>query len=231
MTAENIDQPIREKLAAKRKRLLIALPFLVLLLTKGAVLLSINYLPSHLSWIPSFIGYYLAVVLALIISKRYFFLPIEKIIPKSLRPIPKFRVLFLTIIIPALLPITAFVTQIKNVHFEFVIYIIIFSCVNPIFEEGFWRGIFTFMPGSDFFRILYSASLFSFSHFFWWHYWFKSPMILIPTLISTFIMGIAWMWFMSKEKNLLYPILSHFFVDVFNLSVAVYYGIVSFENF
>jgi membrane protease YdiL (CAAX protease family) len=46
------------------------------------------------------------------------------------------------------LPITAFITQIKSVPFEFIIYIIIFSCINPIFEEVFWRGLLIFLPGN-----------------------------------------------------------------------------------
>jgi len=33
------------------------------------------------------------------------------------------------------------------------------------------------------------------------------------------------MWFMQKQKNLLYPVLSHVAVDIFNLSVAVYTGL------
>lgn len=215
----------------RAKLLLVVLPFLVLLLTKLIILLSVQLFQSKLSWIPGFIGYYLSIVVAFLISKKYLPIPVEQLIPRSFRPVPPFTLLLLTIVIPALLPIMAFITQIGNVPFEFLIYIVIFSCINPIFEEAFWRGLFIFMPGNNLFRILYSAALFSFSHFFLWSYWFKSPMILIPTVISTFIMGIAWMWFMQRWKNLLYPIVSHFFVDIFNLSVAVYYGIIAFENF
>lgn len=215
----------------KANFLLTTLPVLVLVLTKATVLISINYFPSELSWIPSFIGYYSSILLAIYISKKYLSLPIRQILPTSFKPIPPYGLLLVTIIIPALLPITAFITQIKSVPFEFIIYIIIFSCINPIFEEMFWRGLLIFLPGNNFFRISYSASLFSFSHFFLWGYWFKSPMILFPTLISTFIMGVAWMWFMHKQKNLWYPIVSHFLVDIFNLSVAVYFGIVSFGHF
>jgi hypothetical protein len=98
------------------------------------------------------------------------------------------------------LSITAFITQIKSVPFEFIIYSIIFSCINPIFEEVFWRGRLIFLPSNNFFRILYSASLFSFSHFFLWGYWFKSPMILFPTLISTFIMGLLGCGLCTNKK-------------------------------
>ena len=33
------------------------------------------------------------------------------------------------------------------------------------------------------------------------------------------------MWFYQRQKNLAYPILSHALVDIFNLSVAVFYGL------
>jgi membrane protease YdiL (CAAX protease family) len=215
-----------------RAKILVTMsPAFVLLFTKSVILLSITYLPRELSWIPGFVGYYLSISLVILISKRYLSLPFEQLFSASFRPVPKTRLLLLTIVIPALLPISAFITQIGKVPFEFVVYIIIFSCINPIFEEAYWRGFLTFLPGSNLFRITYSAMLFSFSHFFLWNYWFQSPIILIPTLVSTFLMGVAWMLFMQKQRNLVYPILSHFFVDVFNLSVAVYYGIVSFDQF
>lgn len=213
------------------KWFLIISSFLVLLLTKIGIIISIKYFQPEISWIPSFIGYYFSILLMFFIATKYFSFPIKQVFTLSLKPIPKFGLLFWGIIIPALLPIAAFITQIKLVPFEFVIYIIIFSFINPIFEEGFWRGFLNFLPGNGTFRILYTSILFSFSHLFFWSYWFKVPMIIIPTVISTFIMGILWMWFMQKRKNLLYPILSHVLVDIFNLSVAVYYGIISFGQF
>jgi membrane protease YdiL (CAAX protease family) len=213
------------------KFLLVALPFLVLLLTKVVILLSIQYFPSEISWIPGFIGYYLSILLAVFISQKYLALPIRQMLSASFSPMPRFRLLLFTILIPALLPISVFITEIRNVPFDFCIYILIFACINPIFEETFWRGVLFYLPGNNAFRVLYSAALFGFSHFFLWGYWFKSPWILIPTVISTFIMGIAWMWFMNKQKNLIYPIISHIFVDIFNLSVAVYYGLVPVGHF
>ncbi len=56
-------------------------------------------------------------------------------------------------------------------------------------------------------------------------YWLSRPRVLIPVLITTFIMGIAWMWFYLRERSLGYTIASHFVVDVFNLSVAMFMGL------
>ena len=211
-------------------KFLLISPFLVLILTKLGIIFSTNYFRPEISWIPSFLGYYFSIVLVFFIASKYLSLSIKEILTFSFMPVPKFRIIFLAVIIPALLPITAFIFNIKKVPFEFILYIIIFSCINPLFEESFWRGLLNFLPGNKAFRIIYTAALFSFSHYFLWGYWFKFPMIIIPAVISTFIMGILWMWFMQKQNNLLYPIISHFFVDIFNLSVAVYCGFVTFGN-
>ena len=54
---------------------------------------------------------------------------------------------------------------------------------------------------------------------------------MIPTVISTFLMGLLWMHFMNKNKKIMYPILSHIIVDILNLSVAVYSGLINPPGF
>ena len=211
---------------SRLKWFLIISPILVLIITRIGIEFSIKYFRHEIAWIPSFVGYYIAITLMFFIATKYFSLPFRQNLSFSIKPLPKFVLLFWAIIIPALLPLAAFIPNIKYVPIDFIFYIIIFSLINPIFEEGFWRGLLYFIPINNKLRIIYTAGLFSFSHFFFWGYWFKDLLVLIPTLISTFIMGIMWMWFMQKQKNLIYPIISHFFVDFFNLSVAVYFGLV-----
>ncbi|MFW5880876.1 MAG: type II CAAX prenyl endopeptidase Rce1 family protein [Spirochaetota bacterium] len=70
------------------------------------------------------------------------------------------------------------------------------------------------------------AGLFSLSHYVFWDYWYQSAVIMVPTLVSTFVMGVLWMAYTDRTRNIIYPILSHLVVDVLNLSVAVYAGIV-----
>lgn len=209
------------------KWFLIISPLLVLIITRIGIEISIRNFRPEISWIPSFIGYYIAITLMFLIASRSFSLPIRQLFPISFRSIPKFKLLFWGIILPALLPLAGFIPHVKFVTLEFFIYIFIFACINPLFEEGFWRGLLFYLPGNDVFRILYSATLFSFSHLFFWGYWFKTPNVIIPTVISTFIMGILWMWFMLKNRNILYPIISHILVDIFNLSVVIYCGLIS----
>lgn len=101
-----------------------------------------------------------------------------------------------------------------------------FALVNPCFEDAFWRGLLAHMPLSARGRMLVSATLFSFSHYvLWGAYWLASPPILISTCVTTFIMGVCWMWFYQRDGRLIYPILSHLLVDVLNLSVAIFMGI------
>ena len=130
------------------------------------------------------------------------------------------------VLLPALLPIMAFIMHIKDVPTIFILYIIIFSCINPFFEEIFWRGLLVNISGNKNIKAIYSSALFSFSHLLFWSYWFKTSLTIITTMIATFLMGLLWMWFMNKDKKIMYPILSHIIVDILNLSVAVYVGVI-----
>jgi uncharacterized protein len=182
-------------------------------------------LPMRYAWIPSILVYYLCIRLCIAYASKKLNITI-RLRSDSFRPIPRIRYLFWGVIIPALLPLGVFILNIKAVPLPFILYIILFSAINPYFEETFWRGLLSYMPTSSRTRILYSSFLFSFSHFFLLGaYWLAEPHKLIATVISTFIMGILWMWFFNKQKNLLYPMISHFLVDVFNLSVAVFFGL------
>lgn len=213
------------------KLFLILSPFIVLASTRIGIELFTELIRTEISWIPAFGGYYLAVsFIYLILRMRNGIKLLEKV-SFSFRPFPGYGLFIGTILIPALLPLAAFLTQSQYVPSVFYIYIILFALINAPFEEFYWRGILLLIPGSNIFRILFSAGLFSFSHYFFWDYWYKSPIIMIPTLISTFLMGILRMHFMNQRRNLLYPILSHIVVDVLNLSVAVYSGLIDPPSF
>jgi membrane protease YdiL (CAAX protease family) len=132
----------------------------------------------------------------------------------------------LGILIPALLPFPVFLFNLRVVSAGFLWAIVLFAAVNPYFEETFWRGLMDLLPVGPRLRVCCSGILFSFSHFILWGaYWLSKPRILVPTLITTFFMGLCWMWLYQRTRTLLYPILSHALVDVFNLSVAVFCGV------
>lgn len=217
--------------SAIAKRFLLISPLLILIFTRIGIEINIRIFNPKISWIPSFIVYYILIGLTAWVTIHFLKIRIKESILFSFKPVPKKGLLIGTIIIPALLPVSAFITQAHFVPNEYYLYIIIFAFINAFFEEGYWRGLLALLPGNNSFRTLYSAALFSFSHLFFWGYWFKSPIIIIPTAVATFIMGFLWMHFMNKKKNLLYVYLSHVLVDIFNNSVAVYAGLITPEGF
>ena len=212
-------------------RFLLFSPLVVLLLTRFGIELFTSIFNPQISWIPAFFGYYVSIIIVCLIIRYVFNTQILKHLDFKLKPVPRTGLLILTVILPAVLPIAAFITQSQFVPTVFYVYILIFSLINAPFEEIYWRGILAFLPGNNIFRNLFSAGLFSFSHFVFWDYWYNSPIIMIPTVVSTFVMGLLWMHFMNKRKNILYPVLSHIVVDILNLSVAVYTGLITPPSF
>lgn len=205
---------------------LFLLPVLLLLGTRGGIELFIRILPAQSAWIPSFGLYYILIASLLIIATKKKTIDLQSL-SFRFKPSPNWKNLLFLIIVPGLLPLPVFILHIKEISLPYLLYICIFSCINPVFEELFWRGLLYFAPGKKSFTVLFSAVMFSFSHYFLWgSYWFKNPYVLFPTLFSTFLMGLLWMWFVQKQKNIIYPIISHLLVDFFNLSVAAYSGII-----
>ncbi|MFZ1081610.1 MAG: CPBP family intramembrane glutamic endopeptidase [Candidatus Kryptoniota bacterium] len=219
----NNDQPISASSRAKVS--LILMPLFVLLFGRLGIELNVRLFPLRYSWIPSIIFYYMMIGLCLIFARSKLNI---KIVSGSFftRTIPKPHYLLIGIILPILPTLALFILNLKAVPPIFLVYIFIFAAINPFFEEFFWRGLLNNIPASRVFRIFYSSSLFAASHYFLWgSHWLLPAPKWIAAVISTFIMGILWMWFYQKQKNLFYPILSHVLVDVFNLGVAIFYGL------
>ncbi len=210
---------------ARVKVILLSMPFFVLLFTRGGIEISVRLLPLRYSWIPAIAFYYLSIGACLLYSRRRLGLHIDYG-TLSRRSFPKLRLFVFGIAFPAIIPLWVFVKNVGVVPPEFVFYIVLFSLINPFFEESFWRGLLDKIDAGRTFRIFYSALLFSFSHYFLWGaYWLLPPQKWIAAVVSTFIMGTLWMWFYQRHRNLLYPILSHVLVDIFNLSVAMFFGL------
>ncbi len=197
-------------------------PIIVLIATKITVEVCKHYFQTQISWIPSFIGYYLSILFVLFIAQKKQLVSIKDIFNLSLKPTPNIRWILIGVVLPALIPLNVFILKIGNVPYQYIIYILIFSIINPVFEEGFWRGLLSYLPYKKASVVLYSALLFGFSHYWFWHHWFNIPIVTVTTVISTTIMGVLWMYFFQKNKKIIYLIISHFFVDFFNLFVVIY---------
>lgn len=206
-------------------RTLLVMPLFVLMFTRLGIELYVHILPLHLSWIPSFITYYVSIEICLWFAKRRMNITVASRTNRIL-PLPKIRYLVFGVVLPAIIPLGVFISNYKAVPWSSYAYILVFASINPFFEEAFWRGLFINLSVSSWKRQLLSGLLFSFSHYFLWGaYWLSNPRVLIPTCITTFIMGWCWMWFYQRDRRLLYPILSHVAVDVLNLSIAVFMGL------
>jgi len=204
---------------------MLLLPFVAIGLGRLGAEVSVRLLPLRIAWVPALLVYYIAIQAAVFWARR--------VIPGAKDGVsfysgtrPSARSVVFGVALPALLPFGFFVLNIALVPVAILGGIVVFAIINSYFEEVFWRGLMAYLPAPDRVRILYSGILFAFSHwFFTGAYWLSNPRVLIPVLVTTFVMGVAWMWFYLRERSLAYTIASHLFVDVFNLSVAMFMGI------
>jgi membrane protease YdiL (CAAX protease family) len=201
------------------------LPFVVLGLARLGAEVSVRLVPMRSAWVPALFVYYLAIEGAV--------LWVRSAIPEARLGLsyysgtrPAARSVALGVLLPALLPLGFFVLNVALVPYAVLGAIVVFAIANSYFEEVFWRGVMAYLPASDRVRIFYSGFLFAFSHwFFTGAYWLSNPRVLIPVVMTTFVMGVAWMWFYLRERSLAYTIASHLVVDVLNLSVAMFMGV------
>ena len=97
-----------------------------------------------------------------------------------------------------------------------------FAIINPFCEEIFWRGfLLTHLPFPKKISVVYSTALFVASHPFMWGV-FSIANRSWMTWVSLSIMGIVWSITYLKTESLRWCIISHFMVDIFNLSVFVF---------
>lgn len=216
----------RQSDGAAMRVAMFVMPLVVLGVSRLGAEVSVRVLPMRYAWIPALLVYYMMIELAVVwVRKR---------IPGSQPSLlhyyagtrPARRSMALGIVGPALLPLGFFVLNVTLVPAAVLAAVISFAMVNAYFEEVFWRGLMAHLPASDRVRILYSGLLFAFSHwFFLGAYWLSNPRVLTPVVITTFLMGVAWMWFYLRERSPAYVIASHMAVDVLNLSVAMFIGL------
>lgn len=100
---------------------------------------------------------------------------------------------------------------------------LLFALINPWLEEGYWRGLLTdaskdWKPWTS---VLYTSAVYAASHpLMWGVNSFANRELIV--LASTFVMGVCWAIIYRRTGSLRYAIFSHFLVDLFNLSVAIF---------
>ncbi|MDR2608144.1 MAG: CPBP family intramembrane metalloprotease [Treponema sp.] len=136
------------------------------------------------------------------------------------KPIGKIRWPVLSVI-AGFIPLQIFLVNLHIITLPSALLSIPFVLLNPFFEELYWRGfVLDFTFTSKKLSSLYSSILFVLSHLCIWgvfsygnRNWF-----LLGSLV---IMSTVWCMVRIKTKSLWWCIISHFFVDVFNLMVFV----------
>jgi len=108
-----------------------------------------------------------------------------------------------------------------------VLFWIAFALVNPWFEEYYWRGILLdalLVRLPKWAAVLYTTILFVISHPLMWGV-FSYASKSYHLYIYLFVAGIVWAITYLKTKSLRYVILSHFIVDIGNLTVLTFLNI------
>lgn len=99
---------------------------------------------------------------------------------------------------------------------------LLFALINPWFEEIFWRGmLLQRLPFGNAGNSAYSTLLFVLSHPLMWGI-FSIANRSWMTWVSLIIMGVVWAIVFIKTKSLRWCLISHWMVDIFNLSVFVF---------
>ncbi len=123
----------------------------------------------------------------------------------------------------ALIPLPIFILNLKLIASPAVIVLwLVFAVVNPFFEELYWRGfLLAALPFPQWLAAIYSTLLFTASHPLMWGV-FSIANRSWMTWASLLVMGAVWSATRLKTKSLRWCVISHFIVDVFNLSVFVF---------
>lgn len=99
---------------------------------------------------------------------------------------------------------------------------LIFALINPWLEESYWRGLLlTTIDWKPWLSLLYTSALYALSHPLMWGVNSYANREFV-VLASTFVMGVCWTLIYWRTGSLRYAVFSHFLVDLFNLSVAIF---------
>lgn len=108
-----------------------------------------------------------------------------------------------------------------------VVFWLLFALINPWFEEYYWRGVLLdrlLLKFPQWAAVLFTTILFMISHPLMWGV-FSAANRSYHLYIFLFVAGIVWAITYLKTKSLRYVVLSHFIVDIGNLTVLTFLNI------
>jgi membrane protease YdiL (CAAX protease family) len=125
-------------------------------------------------------------------------------------------------LVVGLIPLPIFLMNLALFDSPFIIALWLgFAIINPFCEQVYWRGfLLSSLPFSNKISVLYSTLFFVLSHPLMWGV-FSIGNRSWMAWASIAMMGIVWSVVYLKTKSLRWCLISHFMVNIFNLSVFV----------
>jgi membrane protease YdiL (CAAX protease family) len=197
------------------KRIFSCISPIVLIAVCYAAVVFLNKIMGEWVFIPAFILYWgLSILIIFKIAGISYIKELFK------RPSGKIGWLILSIIV-GFIPFSILIRNLSIITVPLMLLSLLFSIINPFFEQMYWRGFaldFTFR--SKILSSTYSSILFILSHLFIWGV-FSYGNRNLYMLLSLVIMSVVWCIVRIKTKSIWWCVISHFFVDLFNLLVFV----------
>lgn len=205
-------------LSAKKRVLALISPFVIILLGYLTAALFSNFVDGW-AWVPLAIVYWGSLGFCIIYFKEG--RRIQEWLGKS-KPSKGSVIVSLAL---GMFPLTILITNYEL--FDSILLIILwllFALINPWFEELYWRGLLldaaeTWFPRSA--GVLFSTVLFVLSHPLMWGV-FSIASTSYHLYIYLLVMGIVWSITYYKTGSLRWVIVSHFLVDIGNLTVLTF---------
>lgn len=200
------------------------------LLLSPIAIISIGYLTASIfsnfisgwAWVPLAIVYWGLLGFCIIVFKG------EKEIKEWVRKPQSSRLFISLSFLLGMFPLTILIMNYDLFKSKIlIVFWLIFALINPWFEEIYWRGLLLDAVVDWFPKwigVIYTTIFFVLSHPFMWGV-FSLASTSYHLYIYLTIMGIIWSVTYFKTKSLRWVIVSHFIVDIGNLTVLTFLNI------
>ncbi|MGP4039728.1 CPBP family intramembrane glutamic endopeptidase [Gracilibacillus sp. D59] len=207
---------------SNQKRIIVLLSPLVIILLGFTTASLFSNIIGGWAWVP------LAIVYWSLLGLSIYYFKANKAVKEWLKK-PKRSFLMVTLsLLLGMFPLTILIMNYALFDSAILIVLwLIFALINPWFEELYWRGLLL-DAAADWFPkwvgVIYTTILFVLSHPLMWGVFSiasKSPHLYIYLTV----MGVIWSITYYKTRSLRWVVLSHFIVDIGNLTVLTFLNI------
>ncbi|MFP7224462.1 CPBP family intramembrane glutamic endopeptidase [Priestia filamentosa] len=208
--------------SSKRKKVIILLSPIIVILLGFITATGFSRFIDGWAWIPLAIVYWSSLGFCIVYFKEN-----KQVKDWLKKPENSILPIILSLLL-GMFPLSILIINYKLfVSIVLIVLWILFALINPWFEELYWRGVLLDAAIEWFpkwMSILYTTILFVLSHPLMWGV-FSIASTSYHLYIYLMVMGIVWSLTYFKTKSLRWVILSHFIVDVGNLTVLTFLNI------